>query len=106
MPKPSGLDILAQAMTDQVCGWFDIPPQRAPEIVVLNDEGEFKAKFFPADYVIHIYGSFHVQDGILAHEIAHAVISRYGKITPRMHEILAGYAEFKITKVFKHPLGG
>lgn len=100
-PVPKGIDITAQAMTDQVCNWFDIPPQKSPEIVVFEGD-EKRSKYFPSTHVIHIYSPGSIRDGLLAHEIAHAVVHKHGKLSERMHEILAGYAEFKITKVFTH----
>ena len=98
--KQVGIEVTAQAMTDQICNWLDIPPQQAPEIVVFEG-AEKQSKYFPKTHTIHIFSPGPVRDGLLAHEIAHAVVQKYGKVSPRMHEILAGYAEFKVTKVFK-----
>ena len=94
-----GADKLVEMLTEQCCNWFEVPHQVPPKLVV------FKANNKTAIYdvrtdTIWVYGDNNVTAEILAHEVAHAVVLKYGGISPRMHEILAGYAEFEVRKVF------
>ena len=61
-----------------------------------------KANYVPSADIIIVYGEENMTDKVLAHEMAHAVLKNYRDLTTEMQEILAGYCEFKITKVLKN----
>jgi len=95
----AGAEKLVEVLTEQVCGWFETPIQKPPRIVVYSNAKAPSAYYSLTDDTITVYGTDNVTTAILAHEVAHAVVLRLdGKITPRMHEILAGYAEFEVRK--------
>ena len=103
-PKPvvkTGTEEVVKMLVEQCCAWYEIPIQTVPEVIVYENATETKAIYDYRADTIFVYGLGNANPGVLAHEVAHAVIHKHGKISPRMHEILAGYAEYKITKVFK-----
>lgn len=102
--SPSGLDKTVELLTEQCCAWLEAPIQKPPRVVVFETTGKAKAVYNSLTDVVAVYGKDNVTDAILAHEIAHAVVLRHiaqhTLLTPKMHEILAGYAEFQVMKIF------
>lgn len=63
-----------------------------------NIKTNYIAFYSPEDKTIFISVN-NVDTGVLAHEVAHAVIDKYFVVSPpaRVHEILAQYVEYQIT---------
>jgi hypothetical protein len=98
---PTGTEKLVEMITDQCCAWFEIPIVTPPKVVVFADKKKPEATYDSKTDTVSVYGEENATVAILAHEVAHAVVCRCeGKLSPRMHEILAGYAEFKVRKAF------
>jgi hypothetical protein len=102
-PRPievTGTEKLVAMLTEQVCNWFETLPQEPPKVVVYAEAKSPVAIYNYNKDTIFVYGTENVTPEILAHEVAHAVICGIqGSITPKMQEILAGYAEYKIRQV-------
>ena len=97
---PNGADKLVEMLTEQVCNWFEVPHQTPPKVVVFEASSKTAIYDVRTD-TIWVYGNNNVTPEILAHEVAHAVaIKCNGHLSPRMYEILCGYAEFEVRKVF------
>ena len=93
---PTGEELTVTMYVEQVCNLFDIPIQKSPKVVIVEAPNKKIAEYEYLNDTIYIYGRDNVRSGVVAHELAHAVIHKYGQISVKMHEILAGYAEYKL----------
>jgi len=98
---PTGEELIVSMYVEQVCNLFDIPIQKSPKVIVVDESNKKIAEYTYLNDTIYIYGKNNVNSGVVAHELAHAVIHKYGLISVKMHEILAGWAEYKLKDLIK-----
>jgi len=98
---PTGEELIVSMYVEQVCSLFDIPIQKPPKVIVVAEKNNKIAEYEYLNDTIYIYGKENVTSGIVAHELTHAVIYKYGQINVKMYEILAGYAEYKLKDLIK-----
>lgn len=95
----------------KVCIILGIPLEKLDvNVVVFKNEDDYKRAFTgwilpygaysPDNNTLYLVGT-RLEDGYIAHELAHAIICRYCGMTvpPKSQEILAGYAEYMIRKM-------
>ena len=98
---PTGEELTVTMYVEQVCNLFDIPIQKSPKVIVVAEKNNKIAEYEYLNDTVYIYGKANITSGVVAHEIAHSIIRKYGQINVKMHEILAGYAEYKLKDLIK-----
>ena len=94
---------LAHADTySKVCGLLEMCDGSRPKLVIVTEPMAQRAFYHQKTHTIYVR-SDSVTEGVLAHEMAHAILDNYQAYTLsiRAQEIIAGYVEFEINKFNK-----